>query len=65
MGWISVEDKLPEIQGVYLVSDGVDVDAAPFLMFGDGKSIWGYSPVKGKKTHWQPMPVPPREIQGK
>lgn len=56
--WISVEDRLPEVKGEYLVfykyKENEDrVDIALFSRFGWHKAH--------AITHWQPLPEPPKE----
>lgn len=54
-GWISVEDRLPEIRQKVLVCarDHIDTD----WLTNDGK--WMYCQIR-KITHWMPLPQPPK-----
>lgn len=56
--WISVEDRFPEKEGVYLVFDSNDPDIE--ILYFDGYFIsmepsWGH----GHITHWMPLPELP------
>ena len=65
--WVSVEDKLPDKCGNYLVyfgkGDGIKMKTAFWLT---GKRIWkgaeAYSTLNGI-THWMPLPEPPKEVK--
>jgi hypothetical protein len=69
-GWVSVEDRLPEIGGewnesVYVLAVGY-MFSEPISCFYTERTGWEFaSPlVKGKPervTHWQPLPTPPRK----
>lgn len=50
--WISVEDRLPEKDGYYLVAN--DDDRAHFTTFAAGNFI------SCGVTHWMPLPEPPK-----
>ena len=58
--WISVENRLPEERGRYLVyissKFGSPVIESTFFT-GSGDYPWLSGPV----THWQPLPEPPHE----
>lgn len=56
--WISVEDRLPEEEGYYLISNigGIAVDH--FYTY-ETPSTFGLS--DSEITHWQPLPDPPPE----
>lgn len=77
MNWISVEERLPELMKMVLVTDGRKVSPA-WLMEGvligeNGKynNIWvtpfpdfGEEPITedvNKPTNWMPLPEPPKE----
>jgi len=54
-GWISVEDRLPEESGVYIVHD-ISMGIRVFY-FGKGEVRSGWFGV----THWMLLPEPPEE----
>ena len=54
MKWISVEDRLPERAGTYLVFWR---EAMTDFYTGNGR--W----MKSLATHWMPLPEPPEEEQ--
>jgi hypothetical protein len=62
--WISVNDRLPEIDGEYIVSNGSMVGVAYYENIGieyqfhreDYDSFY-----HNDVTHWQPLPKPPKE----
>jgi len=73
-GWISVDDKLPlsieDFSGFskpiignltkdVLVTDGVDVWLAGFMMWFDNKVSGHHFSCIGNPTHWMPLPNPP------
>ena len=58
-GWISVNDRLPELDGDYLVFDGTDAfmiasfsKREGWILFVD---FWEASEI----SHWMPLPKPP------
>lgn len=53
--WISVEDKLPEEENYYLVSDGISV-----LRYWVDRG-WVPSGLSDDITHWMPLPNPPKK----
>ena len=55
--WISVEDRLPESSGRYLVYDAYYI-AIGTTYYNAERRAWvvGYA---DKITHWQPLPAPP------
>ena len=66
MDWISVKDRLPDMEGEYLVcftyphtnAIGIDVDGYfPNATYIEG----GWDVHNGWVTHWQPLPAPPKE----
>lgn len=64
--WISVEDRLPEKCGHYLVYiQGGDVYNIRLARYSPEKNKWrtaeAYSYFEGI-THWMPLPEPPREV---
>lgn len=72
MEWISVNDRVPDKNGAYIVSDGKDVfpayivDDSSILSKSDGDIFcYHYDDglferyYKGCITHWMPLPEPP------
>lgn len=63
--WISVKDKMPEYNCVYIVCRTVGEHQICFAAHWDG-SKW-ISVVNNKQldyiTHWQPLPKPTKEVQ--
>jgi len=70
MEWISVEDRLPESQNIYLAS--WDYDGHKGIVgeaYHDGSNKWVFPFYANEKdvmtvmpnvTHWQPLPEPPK-----
>jgi len=59
MEWVSVKDKLPEIDDQVIVSDGVGVCVACYDP-DDDCWIYGDAPcLNSLPTHWMPLPEPP------
>jgi hypothetical protein len=63
-GWISVEDRLPEDDNLYIVCRTIYPHQIVFeARWKDGKWL---SVVESKQlnyiTHWQPLPAPPKEV---
>ena len=61
--WISVKDRLPERNGVYLAYDGEYISTVEYEK-GRHDSEWtddyeGYLDLL--VTHWMPLPEPPKE----
>ena len=71
--WISVKDRLPETDGIYIVCD-CQLNGNPWIHtagFIKASSSWceehgvyyddryGRYSEQDKITHWQPMPAPP------
>ncbi|MGI9568914.1 MAG: DUF551 domain-containing protein [Desulfobulbia bacterium] len=61
--WISVEDRLPEKEGSYLVYSPAyyGVTIMEFYSLEDDEGGWWFddsSPTSGN-THWMPLPPPP------
>jgi hypothetical protein len=67
-GWVSVEDRLPEEMGDYLVhkKNGLIIPMSYHAPFDSGKRIfqwWGFGKWVNQHsqiTHWQPLPSPPK-----
>jgi Protein of unknown function (DUF551). len=59
-GWISVEERLPEKEGRYFVTDSKEVGEGVLL---DGKLYaCDSAPIFTEDiTHWMPLPEPPKE----
>lgn len=60
-GWISVDDRMPEVGQFYNYSDNVLVWDGQFIR----NSCWwpslkGWNDDEDNITHWQPLPQPPR-----
>ncbi len=60
--WISVKDRLPETEDMYLCYLATGKVTEFYLnaneMSGDRK--WGYG-IDQEATHWMPLPEPPKE----
>lgn len=58
--WVSVEERLPEQRGAYLVAteddDVYDAEFVPSV-----KQWWIDDDLRLDVTHWQPLPDPPKE----
>ena len=64
--WISVDSKLPEEPGLYLVFDGLMVGATEWVRMspnhGEG---FEWDIFTGEEvTHWMPIPAPPENDNG-
>jgi hypothetical protein len=64
MEWISVEDRLPEQDGKYLVYDfgsdaGVIYFEAGYWLEHDAYWGWTAMTIQSYITHWMPLPKPP------
>ena len=64
-GWISVEDRLPELGERVLCTDGNCVfeqyRVLPSCVYG----VWDRMGLKSEMqdvTHWMPLPCPPQEV---
>lgn len=64
-GWISVKDRLPEIDedvlmffGTGIMAVGFRLDDAAWCAYSDGEY---YSDCYTHPTHWMPLPEPPKE----
>ena len=61
MNWISVEDRLPEETGYYLIFCHAGEKMFPkqkIDYFIENKQGWLHS---SNITHWMPLPAPPKE----
>lgn len=56
--WISVEERLPETEGKYLVCTANGMVYIEWFIddYCDGHPSWGHYAV----THWMPLPEPPK-----
>ena len=77
--WISVDDRLPETDGIYIVcdcrlngnqwihTDGFRKASSSWCelhgMYYD--DVYGRYSEQDKFTHWMPLPEPPEEVQKK
>jgi len=58
--WISVEDELPEEETAVYASIINDGETIVYMQNGVWKDNYnGFPYVKGRVTHWQPLPAPP------
>lgn len=58
--WISVEDRLPDKMGFYLVASRYGVVSCKWFNWIGGIPIFEYELVEeGYYTHWMPLPEPP------
>lgn len=55
--WISVDDRLPEENGIYLTLN--KKRQYEFHMFQTGKRMWQGIWEEDGVTHWMPLPEPP------
>lgn len=60
-GWISVEDKLPEISTTTCYSDDVIINLGSYISVGYvmAEEGWICEGIPANPTHWQPLPAPP------
>jgi hypothetical protein len=63
--WVSVEDRLPEDDGLILIWNGVNVIFGRYESYPKGKrfSYAGGGEVL-RPTHWQALPAPPDTSKG-
>jgi len=58
--WISVEDRLPEQDGYYLVNVLCELANGVYLAkFENGATFMWHPFSKADVTHWMPLPEPP------
>ena len=63
-GWISVEDRLPELGERVLCTDGNCVFEQYMVLPSCVYGVWDRMGLKSEMqdvTHWMPMPWPPQE----
>ena len=59
VGWIPVTERLPEIQKVVLITDGIDVGTG---WMNRGRWNTPFADIqRDLVTHWMPLPEPPKE----
>ena len=56
--WISVKDRLPEKDGIYLTFN--KKKEYEFHFFQAGKQMWPAIWKEDGVTHWMPLPEPPK-----
>lgn len=65
MEWISIEDRLPEKDGFYLVYAKSDNPFIPEVYVQEYVQEIGFTYdgewVDTRATHWMPLPKPPKE----
>jgi ABC-type Fe3+-hydroxamate transport system substrate-binding protein len=62
--WISIEERLPEKEGDYLIIFWPDESYTPYTAFYLKElNRWYYAGKKPYVTHWMPLPSPPTEQQ--
>ena len=61
--WISVKDRLPEENGMYIVTanDG-HAQRVSFVLWQKRNKAWNLTGARSywRVTHWQPLPQPPK-----
>ena len=64
--WVSVEDRLPEESGIYIVTanDG-HAQRVSFVQWQKKNRMWNLTGARSywRITHWQPLPQPPKGEQ--
>lgn len=60
-GWISVKDRMPELEGDYLVTDGHHVPWKCRLLILAGAKGWANGIYNPLIKYWMPMPELPKE----
>lgn len=58
--WISVEDRLPEKEGVYLVHTTYNIIETEVFYISKHDDISYWWDLDGMVTHWMPLPEPPK-----
>lgn len=66
MKWISVEERLPELnQGVLIyfkgyITGGHIIKVDHLIKYHNNPAEWKYTQGLSKITHWMPLPEPPK-----
>ena len=58
--WISVDDRLPEKEGVYLVHTTYNIIETEVFYISKHDDISYWWDLDGMVTHWMPLPEPPK-----
>ena len=60
--WISVNDRLPEINTLVLVFRDGCYSLSEIYMYDmvEGTPMWSYTGLGGEPSHWMPLPQHPR-----
>lgn len=62
MGWIKVEDRLPEYgERVLTMTDYGGFDVCYLSYSGSFRNSMRPEHTNGSTTHWMPLPEPPKE----
>jgi len=63
MKWISVKERLPEMDKVVLVSNGILVYPSHRGISDEGYCWYNWGGISEKEdvTHWMPLPEPPQK----
>lgn len=60
-GWVSVKDRMPELEGDYLVTDGHKVPWISRMMKIAGVKGWVNGALNPSIKYWMPFPELPKE----
>jgi len=63
MEWISIKDRLPDIDKrvlIYLSHGVIKVDERYKSLYGKQIGNWRYTYPETNITHWMPLPEPPK-----
>ncbi len=61
MEWISVKDRLPEKDRLYIVAHKLRRGRKMVLIRRFSNEYPSTFPMSGEVTHWMPLPEPPKE----